>query len=240
MKFELEQKLNEWRRELLAREEITGSDLDEMEDHLRDSWAALGAKGLSGEEAFLVARHRLGTAVELSHEFGKVNFSVLMTRRLVWMVGGFLTISFLLLTLRFLGSLPLVLAAFFPVDAITGAWMSIGMEAVVVLVLCGFVLADGAGMANSCERLLARFHGVSRGMRNLLAAMGCLLLAMGPVISNASTFFLVRLYSLEEMGQYYYRFSIYGLVKSVLIPCLLGVLLFNLIRRCQSHRVSRS
>src|SRR5690606_41336527 len=43
----------------------------ELEDHLREQIAALGAEGLSEEEAFLVAVKRLGSIDALTREFAR-------------------------------------------------------------------------------------------------------------------------------------------------------------------------
>ena len=44
-----------------------------MESHVRDSVIQLQSKGLSSEESFLVATHRVGSPEKLEPEFAKVN-----------------------------------------------------------------------------------------------------------------------------------------------------------------------
>src|SRR5262249_1813139 len=48
---------------------IQGSDLDELENHLRDQLAVLTDAGLAPDEAFVVAIKRIGNLDELSREF---------------------------------------------------------------------------------------------------------------------------------------------------------------------------
>ena len=50
---------------------ITGSDAEELEDHLREQIASLGDGGLSEDEAFLVAVKRMGAIDALTREFAR-------------------------------------------------------------------------------------------------------------------------------------------------------------------------
>lgn len=71
----LEQRIADWRARL-GEDPIYGTaDLDELEGHLQESVSSLVQKGLSEEEAFWVATHRLGSAETLSEEYGKVSGS---------------------------------------------------------------------------------------------------------------------------------------------------------------------
>ena len=67
----LENQIAEWRRYLADAPAIDGSDVEELEDHLRDQIATLSLAGLSDEEAFLVAVRRLGHLDEISREFAR-------------------------------------------------------------------------------------------------------------------------------------------------------------------------
>jgi hypothetical protein len=67
----IEARIGEWRAYLLRRGTMHGVDVDELEDHLRSQMAELGAVGLSGDEAFLVAIKRIGGIHELSREFAR-------------------------------------------------------------------------------------------------------------------------------------------------------------------------
>ncbi|MGE5595436.1 MAG: hypothetical protein ACM3S1_05310 [Hyphomicrobiales bacterium] len=65
----IEAQIREWRSYLLHRTTIHHTDVDELEDHLRNEMSALGAAGLDGDESFLVAIKRIGAVNELSREF---------------------------------------------------------------------------------------------------------------------------------------------------------------------------
>src|SRR5438552_1025753 len=71
--FDLNRNLELWRQSLAESPSFQPDNLDELEVHIRDSVSTLEVKGLSTEEAFLIATRRLGQPTALDSEFGKVN-----------------------------------------------------------------------------------------------------------------------------------------------------------------------
>jgi hypothetical protein len=69
----LEEQIAQWRAYLRRRQAIHGSDVEELEGHLRDQLAALTETGLTGDEAFLVAVKRMGRLDALSREFARAH-----------------------------------------------------------------------------------------------------------------------------------------------------------------------
>src|SRR5262245_60787401 len=67
----LEEQIAQWRLYLRRRQAIHGSDVEELEGHLRDQIAVLGEAGLAEDEAFLVAVKRMGSLDALSREFAR-------------------------------------------------------------------------------------------------------------------------------------------------------------------------
>ncbi len=67
----LERQIDAWRAHLRRSRAITGSDAEELEDHLREQIASLSAEGLSDDEAFLVAVKRMGAINALTREFAR-------------------------------------------------------------------------------------------------------------------------------------------------------------------------
>lgn len=65
----LETRISRWRSYVAGHRVISPSDIDEMEDHLREQISDLTAVGLSSGEAFLVAVGRMGSVDEISREF---------------------------------------------------------------------------------------------------------------------------------------------------------------------------
>lgn len=64
----------------------TATDLDELEDHLRQTVTALSGDALTLDERFLVAAHRLGTPPTLIAEFAKAQRASRWGDRAVWMM----------------------------------------------------------------------------------------------------------------------------------------------------------
>ncbi len=67
----IEAQIAEWRAFVSNVPAVDGRDIDELEAHLRDQIAELGAAGLAADEAFLVAVKRMGDLDELSREFAR-------------------------------------------------------------------------------------------------------------------------------------------------------------------------
>jgi hypothetical protein len=67
----LEQQIAQWREYLRRRAAIHGSDVEELEDHLRSQVTTLTGNGLAEDEAFLVAVKRMGNLDALSREFAR-------------------------------------------------------------------------------------------------------------------------------------------------------------------------
>lgn len=66
----VEERIVEWRG-FVAKREAIGTDVDELESHLRDQIDVLVASGLSEDEAFLIAVSRMGKLDDLSQEFAR-------------------------------------------------------------------------------------------------------------------------------------------------------------------------
>ena len=87
--FDLNRAIHLWQENLRQSPAFERENLDELESHLRDSIAGLQSRGLSAEEAFLIATRRIGTVGLLQSEFGKVNPSAVWLERLFWIVIGY-------------------------------------------------------------------------------------------------------------------------------------------------------
>src|SRR5688572_30982364 len=67
----LETQIAEWRAYVANAPGVNGTDVDELEDHLRDQIAELKSAGLTADEGFLIAVKRLGDVDGLSREFAR-------------------------------------------------------------------------------------------------------------------------------------------------------------------------
>lgn len=88
--FDLSEQINKWRSNLAQSQTLGSSDIDELENHLREEIENLTALNLSDEEAFLIATHRLGSTESLAEEYEKINRGVKFRHRLFWIATGVL------------------------------------------------------------------------------------------------------------------------------------------------------
>ncbi len=79
----LEQRIGEWRSCVLKRRAMDASDVDELEDHLRNQVSDLRQAGLDEEEAFLIAVKRIGELDAISREYAR-EYSERLWKRLVF------------------------------------------------------------------------------------------------------------------------------------------------------------
>ena len=87
--FDLNRAIQHWRENLAQSPAFRSENLNELESHLCDSITTLQTRGLSAEEAFLVAAKRIGKGGALESEFGKVNDMAVWLDRLFWMLIGY-------------------------------------------------------------------------------------------------------------------------------------------------------
>ncbi len=79
----LEELIKEWRSFVLRKRAIDTTDVDELEDHLRDQVADLQAAGLADDEAFIISVKRLGELDKLSREFAREHSERLWKRLVI-------------------------------------------------------------------------------------------------------------------------------------------------------------
>jgi cellulose synthase/poly-beta-1,6-N-acetylglucosamine synthase-like glycosyltransferase len=91
--FNLDEHIGAWRQRLLERDTVGPTEVDELEDHLRQEATQLSRRGLTDQEAFHVATMRLGAVEALDNEYSKVVGPALLVRRLQWMLIGYLSFT---------------------------------------------------------------------------------------------------------------------------------------------------
>jgi hypothetical protein len=70
--FDLSEAIHNWRGQLGEASRLSAEELEELELHLRDSVSALQKRGLSEQEAWIIAERRVGKREALKQEFAKV------------------------------------------------------------------------------------------------------------------------------------------------------------------------
>ena len=226
--FDLNEAIAAWRSELSARSVCGRSDLDELEAHLRDEMDALRSRGLSGQEAFWVAAHRLGSAAALAPEYAKVDPLRLWISRLCWVAGGILAWHVLNAVAGIAASGCAYLGHLL---GLTGYWLG-GLAVGAQFLALGAAAACGvaAWWMVTCRRGAARAPRGSIGTwPAALAGVGAiLLLTLGSILASALQF---RGMAAADMGQVAVVRSIASLAWWVLQPMLLVGLILWLRRR---------
>ena len=83
-------------------ESFQTTDIEELEDQVREKTVGLKEKGLTDEEAFWVAIHQVGDPDSLNGEYRKVNLKSIWKKRLFWLFGGYVLFT----TLHFFIKIP--------------------------------------------------------------------------------------------------------------------------------------
>ena len=91
-RFDLNAAVESWRQELAAQSGLTADNRRELETHLQEAITRLKGTGLSDEESYLLARHRIGHPHLLTDEFIKSNPAQVWRERIFWMALAILTL----------------------------------------------------------------------------------------------------------------------------------------------------
>jgi hypothetical protein len=83
-KFDLNIAIETWRNELAGQPQLTPDDRRELERHLTDSMADYRGRGLTDEEAFWLARQRIGKPQQLADEYEKADPVKVWRQRIFW------------------------------------------------------------------------------------------------------------------------------------------------------------
>ena len=123
--FNLENNIQHWKSNLTKKNNLTKSNIIELENHLSDLIDDLESKGLNKEESFIIARKRIGKTDDICLEFDKVNngFSFI-NKTLPYLKGALICIAFIILSKLFL-VITLLLSQKLSVDETTFSIISI-------------------------------------------------------------------------------------------------------------------
>lgn len=228
--FDLNQAIHLWRERISGSPAVCHKDMDELEDHLRDATASLERRGLSAQEAFYVAQHRLGASDALQAEFGKVNRSHVWLDRALWMVLGSITLtvaSSISFSMARLAELALMLSLgnskFFPVSL------------VIFPIFFGVLLLLLWRWGNRPDTALVRVGRRIQASPLVVTILVSVLLALLSAMSFGVDFLTVRSVSVEQYAATT-KWSIVRIVLFTLItPTLLGWLLHRVRRERQTE-----
>lgn len=192
--FELEQALRDWRRDLASAEFISGDNVDELEEHLRDIIADLAGKGLTQQEAFAVARSRLGDRTAISAEFSKVNGNQAWHGRTLWMLIGYVGGSGLAAAVTAIASLT---GSAFSIMGFSGSWAGVAATAAAITFWTAALLSL---YFFSCRTGDSIHPG--RVSITWLGTLICTTLIVGRGVAMLSRMVQVRATNVSEFGSY--------------------------------------
>ena len=230
--FDLSSAIQNWRSQLAQSPAFRSENLNELESHLRDSITTLLTRGLSAEEAFLIAARRIGKDNSLETEFGKVNGKSIWLERVLWMLIGILLWEFVSGTVT--SAIQYGLAFSWPFanqgNVTSGAVLPIAVFALLqsagvvgALIVCWWLLVKGGPrFATMLKPLLARR---STWLATLVSLSVFMLVFY--VLSHGLFVLLVRFRSVEAVG----RMSLYsGYAQNiVMVLRMFGLLAITLL-----------
>ena len=101
--FNLENNIQKWKSILTKKNNLTKSNIIELENHLLDLIEDLKSKGLNKEESFLIAKKRIGKIDDICLEFDKINNNFSFINKLIpYLKGALIYILFIILSKLFL------------------------------------------------------------------------------------------------------------------------------------------
>lgn len=194
--FQLERELDAWKQALGQSDAMHSHDIAELEQHVRDSVAHLVTTGLSEEEAFLVAIHRVGESDHIAREFSQVNGAYIWGQRVFWMIAGFLFFQ--------LSSLAIVSATWASqilVALAGGSGASMGMVASAITALCWFGLAIAMYRWALQQREATSIRELFNRRRvRMVALMSGAAIFVGAFLTFTGQLFVVRITPVNEFG----------------------------------------
>jgi hypothetical protein len=230
--FDLNRAIQHWREDLAQSPAFHSDNLNELESHLRDSIAALRTRGLSADEAFIVATRRIGKGGLLEAEFAKVNAQTMWLDRILWMLIGVQVWGFISGAIGLLAQNALLFG-------LRGAGYDFKMQGVVVTVTL-IALLNLAGFAGSlalCWWLFCR-NGQRLGLwlGRLLRGRATWALTFGALYLLSLSITLIRwgtqslvVTSLgkEQVGGFHYSMGVSNVITFLITPVVfVGLTLF--------------
>jgi fucose 4-O-acetylase-like acetyltransferase len=219
--FDLNAQLGDWKQNFDDVEAIRGSDVKELEQHVRDAVAELAAKGLTQEEAFLIATRRVGDPRPLAVEFKKVNGNHVWAHRAFWMIVGFLALRILSIAVGATSSVGQLIAGL-----AGGGTITLTATSVCVTTACWLAIVFGL-VRSSRDSQGGPLARLVRTRRWQLIGLAAIVPVIAYITGLASTIWLSMFMPPEEMNPIW----VYNRYGEVLASSAVFVLLFATAER---------
>ena len=221
--FILNSAIASWRDDVSRSPNRRPENIAELEGHLRDSLAALQERGLSDEEAFLVATRRLGHPAKLESEFAKVNRHEVWLYRMLWMLIGIQvwglvgTVSRTIGNTAVLGGLTSFGYHFQSYTHAPDAWSALGslpalLSLLAQLLIMGACLAGGWWLARRAEAGASKLATKALRRPVLVGLAAVVLLLVTNSAGAVDRMLLQRIFSQNEVMTIVWSQTLAGLV----------------------------
>ena len=232
--FDLNEEITKWRRSLAESEKCSKADIDDLENHLHEEIDHLTPAGLSQQEAFVVAKGRLGDTGSLENEFAKVNGGYILRNRLFWMAAG--AFAYLVATC--------LAGASGNAGAFVGGLVGLGAYSAAVVGIAAGALGYGVVLLLAClacrpDSKLLRFNLLAGGLKGKVVIFTYLVAAV-LVLGGATVLFsmlIVRTMSPDYIGRMSLVSAYLKLALRILLPVVLMAALIKL--RLSGFRAAR-
>ena len=227
-RFDLNQRVEEWRSILLRTGALKTEDLEELELHLRDSVAQLELKGLSSEEAFLIATRRAGGSTELAAEFTKVNRSHIWCSRLLWMLVGLLVFRSIGIVALFPIQVLLFLRGWLSLPQVWAGICSFAAYWAVIVMVCWI----GWRALNGPHRVLTRIASACANRPVWATLILIVLFAFANMAGSLLNLGHIKYFGISESAGYYRTLGIQNVICATLFQqVFIPILTIYLLRR---------
>lgn len=219
-RFDLNRACLRWRQDLVQ-QGITPAEANELESHLHDAMADLQPRGLSQEEAFWIARHRLGPVFDLADQFAKANPLRVWRDRFFW--GAALTLAWLL-WMQIWGLIIALVRTLGDGAGLHGAWNYLAVQIVTLLPLpvVAVLLARGS-LLKFCTVLTRPFCTQRRLAKVSVVLVACMLVVHSLMLCQ------MRSYLVAQIGQVTVAINLLGsLFANAVWPVTLVLVMFGL------------
>ncbi len=223
----LEEQISNWRHELASRESILPENIAELEDHLRTIVENFQEKGLTEEEAFLVAARRLGPTDQLSQEFGKVNIGLIWLQRVRWMIYGLLIYQLLIGGWNLLAESAGAVTIFYSNSPVFGSALFIALASSLPIgILLGIRLFAQNKIGSQKHWLKILRPAVKKPNIIVWGTVGFLVLL--PILQFSTKSIAFAVIPIEKMASFATSRAVYEIVAAILLPLIWLLILKSL------------
>jgi hypothetical protein len=223
--FDLNEQISQWRTSLSQSQACRRSDIDELENHLREEIENLMALQLSEQEAFWVAAHRLGDTNALAGEFAKTNKGTVLGNRLCWMAVGILFYSILSYLAGAASKGFLLLGVIMGLRGYYPAVVSLSVTGLILFITV--LLFYKVFRRNITGSILGEWANTLKGKIFIVTSLLVMLVALN--FAGALSFVrAARIVGAQEFARMIIPGVVFNLALPILIPVILMILLIRL------------